>query len=694
MPAFRRCFGDPLAPLALIILVYGFAAQTTCPCTVLTGQVGACVAEDTPGSGTCTLVDCASSYACNSDNPTDTCTVDSTLGQVFSFSTADQTPGASCSSASVTTSVIAPSSSPGIFALGVGEPSQNCDSFCSGQGMSCNVAASSALDADALSNSYIIGTGSPSAPSSYQCFDVLATCDPALSYQYESELSQCQGSMNGYCYRSVAGYPSACSYLPFPSYSKGCACETVARRQVTFFTSLPQSKLALPPLYYPQAEHLEAIAVHVEEDLRAANTPSLKTASCSTVRTPAVGGSYAQVCCSVYGTDKVNCLPSIVVAGAQKSGSSFVHAALMQHPEVRHSTAGKELHFFDSELDKGTAPYFYRMPPTSMENASRTVTIDSSPSYILKEDVCSNIHMLLPDAVVVMVLRNPKERAHSEDQMLSRQDKDLKDFNENLQQHFEHLAGCISSLSEGSIPAVIKNGQRRREGHAKKLHEKLDACVPEALLSHSRWTSFKHNVLMPQISSGKWDKCFEGGKVSVDAEACQGLSGISQRLKANYRYNREITQRDALSELKNEAEHLRECQARNPLDCFIKSGSASDLTRHRLFRGMYALQLKQCMASIPKNRLVILENAELRADPVTNINKVLRAAGLKEFEDVDVDAAWAAFHAAYPDFEQTGWRENGEYEPMSEDMETFFDDFYKPLNEELFELLGRRFENW
>mmetsp|Transcript_3609 Transcript_3609/g.9209 ORF Transcript_3609/g.9209 Transcript_3609/m.9209 type:complete len:110 (-) Transcript_3609:143-472(-) len=109
---------------------------------------------------------------------------------------------------------------------------------------------------------------------------------------------------------------------------------------------------------------------------------------------------------------------------------------------------------------------------------------------------------------------------------------------------------------------------------------------------------------------------------------------------------------------------------------------------------MYALQLKQCMASIPRDRLVILESAKLRADPVTNINKVLRAAGLREFENVDVDAAWAAFHAAYPDFEQTGWREKGEYDAMSEEMETFLDEFYKPLNEDLFELLGTRFENW
>jgi len=47
---------------------------------------------------------------------------------------------------------------------------------------------------------------------------------------------------------------------------------------------------------------------------------------------------------------------------------------------------------------------------------------------------------------------------------------------------------------------------------------------------------------------------------------------------------------------------------------------------------------------------------------------------------------------AYPDFEQTDWREKGEYDVMSEEMETFLDEFYKPLNEHLFELLGTRFE--
>jgi len=455
----------------------------------------------------------------------------------------------------------------------------------------------------------------------------------------------------------------------------------------------PRRIHAFPELHHPLVKQLDTIAHHIEIDLRLSNTEALEAASCDTVLAPGDGGSRNQICCKISGTDVINCLPSIVVAGAQKAGSSFVHAVLMQHSQVLHSSAAKELHFFDSEMDKGIAPYLYKLPRTSLKNASRTVTIDSSPSYILKADVCSNIHTLLPDAVVVVVLRSPKERAWSEYQMLYRQDQDLLELNSLIHAHFEHLAGCIGTLTDRSRPEFTK-GQKKTENEYFRLVQKLDACAPEALVAHSRWSSFKRNVLIGQISSGEWDKCFEGRKINVDADGCQGLFGVNHRVKQNYKYNLKSTQLSILPELKAEAEHLRECLASNPLECFIQSGSASDLTSHRLFRGMYAVQLKQCMKVIPADRLVILESGELRANPVKNINKVLRAAGLQEFEEIDEEAAWKAFHAAYPDFEQTGWREKGEYDAMSEEMETFLDEFYKPLNEDLFELLGTRFENW
>jgi len=87
--------------------------------------------------------------------------------------------------------------------------------------------------------------------------------------------------------------------------------------------------------------------------------------------------------------------------------------------------------------------------------------------------------------------------------MLYRQDRNLQEFNVIIQVHFEHLAGCIGTLTDGFRPQYTKDLKSRNAEHV-RLVKKLDACAPEALVSHSRWSRFKNNVLMDQIRTGKW----------------------------------------------------------------------------------------------------------------------------------------------------------------------------------------------
>ena len=53
----------------------------------------------------------------------------------------------------------------------------------------------------------------------------------------------------------------------------------------------------------------------------------------------------------------------------------------------------------------------------------------------------------------------------------------------------------------------------------------------------------------------------------------------------------------------------------------------------------------------------------------------------------------SAFDASYPSFEsRTGWRMEGDYEPMPRDIEQALRRFYAPFNGMLFGMLGRRFD--
>jgi len=472
-----------------------------------------------------------------------------------------------------------------------------------------------------------------------------------------------------------------------------CLLGPPARRGSTgFFLNIaadPSKAARVPPRARASEAHLKAIAAHATDDVRSAG-PRFGAAECEILPGPSEKAGK-QLCCSFSSAGKesaLRCLPSIVVAGAQKSGSSFVHAALMNHPEVRYSPREKEMHFFDSGFGSGLQPYFDKIPVASRVNASRTVTIDSSPSYILKEHVCSSIHTVMPDAVVVVVLRNPVERAWSEHNMLVRQNEYRKDFRGTMERHFEELVSCVNHLLEWEKPALLKDASVNK---LKNVRRGLNGCAPEPLTKHSRWSLFKSGLIHHKTES-RWDRCLINGKDKVDP--------ASEHSLALFGFDSHDAYADTKSfqdSVRKEADTLSKCMASDRSNCFIDTGSASDLTRHYLFRGAYSLQLENCMKTIPKEKLVIIESESLRGCVVENLNKILRAAGLAELDELvefDSEAAWATFHKTYPDFEKTGWSANGKYEEMDEETEKFLRDFFEPLNQELFELIGERFEHW
>lgn len=101
-------------------------------------------------------------------------------------------------------------------------------------------------------------------------------------------------------------------------------------------------------------------------------------------------------------------LPTFVIAGAQKCGTSSLVATLRRHPQV-HMSKPKELHFFDRRRAKGLDWYAEQFTPKGRQIAWG----EASPTYIYeavsREAMCEG----LPDAGFVVILRDPAKRAYS-----------------------------------------------------------------------------------------------------------------------------------------------------------------------------------------------------------------------------------------------------------------------------------------
>jgi Sulfotransferase domain len=101
-------------------------------------------------------------------------------------------------------------------------------------------------------------------------------------------------------------------------------------------------------------------------------------------------------------------LPTFVIAGAQKCGTTTLHQLVRRHPQVFMSTP-KEVHFFDWHWDKGLDWYSAHFAP----KPKHVHAGESSPTYMYDPETRERMIKTLPDAQVVVILRDPTERAYS-----------------------------------------------------------------------------------------------------------------------------------------------------------------------------------------------------------------------------------------------------------------------------------------
>jgi hypothetical protein len=171
-------------------------------------------------------------------------------------------------------------------------------------------------------------------------------------------------------------------------------------------------------------------------------------------------------------------LPSFVILGAQRSGTTTLYRYLNQHPLVLPAFQ-QEVHFFDDNFAKGLAWYRAHFALSlhrdllARIHGSSPVTGEASGYYLLHPHAVRRISEALPEAKLIVLLRNPIERAWA---------------------HYHQRVGKDETLS---FEEAIRTESERIGGEREKM------LVDESYVSrkYQRFSYLTRGLYAPQISA-------------------------------------------------------------------------------------------------------------------------------------------------------------------------------------------------
>lgn len=173
-----------------------------------------------------------------------------------------------------------------------------------------------------------------------------------------------------------------------------------------------------------------------------------------------------------FHTRRFRILPSFLIIGAQRAGTTSLFYYLHRHPDVARPLAGdgsvewpKELHFFDEKFSRGLDWYRSFFPLSAARHVARLrgrdmVTGEATPYYLFHPAVPERVAATLPDVRLIALLRDPIERAYSHHQLMYRTGREKLSFEDAVVAETQRLADL-----EEHLPGETPTGHRAHHHH-------------------------------------------------------------------------------------------------------------------------------------------------------------------------------------------------------------------------------------
>lgn len=177
-------------------------------------------------------------------------------------------------------------------------------------------------------------------------------------------------------------------------------------------------------------------------------------------------------------TSPLRTLPDFLIIGAQKAGTTSLFFYLQRHPDV-FMARPKEVHFFDYQWSRGANWYRKYFPLAAAKQAS-LLAGEASPYYLFHPQAPKRVAALTPEAKIIVILRNPIDRAYSQYKHSVRAGVEPLSFEDALEAEESRIGDEYArALSEADYEGHPRNplpiySYKARGRYAEQLHRWFD----------------------------------------------------------------------------------------------------------------------------------------------------------------------------------------------------------------------------
>ena len=130
-----------------------------------------------------------------------------------------------------------------------------------------------------------------------------------------------------------------------------------------------------------------------------------------------------------------------ILAGAQKSGTTALHYFLSRHPDICMGDQ-QEIHFFDNDAHFVSAVDYEELHKHYPSLAPSMIAGDCTPSYLYHGPAAERIWNYNPNVKLLIILRNPVERAFAHWNMQRFKGREPLDFFDAVREEQTRIGGA------------------------------------------------------------------------------------------------------------------------------------------------------------------------------------------------------------------------------------------------------------